>query len=176
MQRKNINGIWRSDDSRINAEFDPIRVAAFESIRGIVNANQELKIQVRKNIADNYPKELASIILLQIEAVNKIISKYLPKVMLLDLVLVTEKDKVFVENVVPTIIGKNYYGGNLDILDSYVDPQGFYGRSGTGGGTAGYQVEKGTSYYLGNTASYADISTFWPEIAPHETAHAVQFF
>jgi len=176
MQRKNIDGIWRSDDSRSNAVFDPIRVAAFESIRGVVDANQELKIQVRKNIADNYPKELASIILLQIENVNKIISKHLPKVMPLDLVLVTEKDKVFVESIVPTIISKNYYGGNLDILDSYLDPQGFYGRSGTGGGTAGYQVEKGASYYLGNTASYANVSTFWPEIAPHETAHAVQFF
>ena len=34
MQRKNIDGIWRIDDSRTNSDFDAIRVAAYESIRG----------------------------------------------------------------------------------------------------------------------------------------------
>jgi hypothetical protein len=176
IQRKNIDGIWRIDDSRTNSDFDAIRVAAYESIRGVTNSSQELKIQVREHIADNFPKELAAIIRLQIAEVNQRISKYLPKLMPLDLVLVTEKDTSFVENVVPTLISKNYYGNNLDILTSYLDPQGFYSRSGTGGGTAGYQSEKESAYYLGNTASYADVTTFWPEVAPHETAHAIQFF
>ena len=176
MQRKNIDEIWRIDDSRTNSNFDAIRVAAYESIRGEINPNQELKIQVRESIGENYPKDLAAIIRLQINEVSLRVSKYLPKLMPLDLVLVTEKDTTFVSNVVPSVIAKNYYGNNLDILTSYLDPQGFYGRSGTGGGTAGYQSEKGSSYYLGNTASYADVTTFWPEIAPHETAHAIQFF
>ena len=176
MQRKNIDGIWRIDDSRTNSDFDAIRVAAYESIRGVTNSNQELKIQVREHIADNYPKELAGIIRLQIAEVNQKVSKYLPRLMPLDLVLVTEKDPAFVENVVPTIISRSFYGNNLDILSSYLDQKGFYGRSGTGGGTAGYQPDKGSAYYLGNTASYADVTTFWPEIAPHETAHAIQFF
>jgi hypothetical protein len=126
MQRKNIDGIWRFDDSRTNSNFDAIRVAAYESIHGEINPSQELKIQVRESIGENYPKDLAALIRLQIDEVSLRVSKYLPKLMPLDLVLVTEKDTAFVSNVVPSVIAKNYYGNNLENINTSDD----YGTDG----------------------------------------------
>ena len=38
MQRKNIDGIWRSDDSRPSSDFDLIRKSAFDSTWSISNS------------------------------------------------------------------------------------------------------------------------------------------
>ena len=176
MERINIDGIWRSNDSRKLSDFDPIRVAAYESIRKNQAAPSELKIIVQDHITQNYPAELANAIKLEINQFNIFVSPYLNQPLNMDLVLVTERDKTFINNELPTIINKNYYGGSLWILDEYKDKESFYRRSGTGGGTAGFGDPENKGYYLGNTASFATMETYWPEIAPHEMSHAVQFF
>ena len=94
--------------------------------------------------------------------------------MTLDLVLVSEKDQSFINTDLPKLIDPNLY--SLGILSAYTNLDSFYERSGTGGGTAGYQVDRGTAYYLGNTASFATTDTYWPGLATHESTHAVQMF
>ena len=176
MERINIDGIWRSNDSRKASDFDPIRVAAYESIRKNQAAPSELKINVQDHITQNYPAELASAIKLEINQFNIFVSPYLNQPLNMDLVLVTEKDKPFINNDLPTIINKSDYDGSLWIIDEYTDKESFYRRSGTGGGTAGFSPAKGRGYFLGNTASFATMETYWPEIAPHEMSHAIQTF
>jgi hypothetical protein len=176
LQRKNEDGIWRSDDSRNRLDFDAIRVAAFESIWNKSVTTSNSKIIVTNHITANYPTQLAAAIQNQISGFISVISPYLTNVLNMDLVLVTEKDKTFIDTQLPLIINKNYYGGNLNILNEYTDKASFYRRSGTGGGTAGFGDPENRGYYLGNTASFAEMETYWPEVAPHEMAHAVQFF
>ena len=176
MERINIDRIWQKDDSRPASNFDPIRLAAYESVRKNKAAPSELKIIVKEHITQTYPVELANAIKLGIEQFNTFVTPYLNQTLNLDLVLVTEKEKTFINNELPSIINKNYYGGSLWILDEYTSKESFYRRSGTGGGTAGYGNPENRGYYLGNTASFATMETYWPEIAPHEMAHAIQFF
>lgn len=176
MERKNIDGIWLDRDTRSESVFDSIRVAAYKSIRSASQTSSSSKIIVKEYITDNYPKELVAVIRDQISEFNKVLSPFLVDTLNMNLVLVTEKDKDFVKNDLPKIIEPIYYGKSLEILDEYTDQQSFYRRSGTGGGTAGFDNSTGRGFYIGNTASFAEMKTFWPEIAPHEMAHAVQFF
>ena len=170
-----MDNIWLSTDSRSEGDFDSIRVAAFNSIRkiGPISTN---KFDIKEHFAVNYPKELSGAINLQISNFTQIMSQYLSDNLVVDVVLVTEKDKSFIDTELPKIIDPKYYGKNLAILDEYTSEQSFFSRSGTGGGTADYRLIEGKGYYLGNTASFATIRTFWPEIAPHEMAHVLQFY
>jgi len=176
LQRKNADGLWRFDDSRNTKEFDLIRVAAFESIWNQAASKSVPKIFVTNHISASYPPPLAQAIQIGITNFIDVVSPYLKRDLNMDLVLVTEKDKSFIDTELPSIINKNYYTGNLNILNEYTSKESFYRRGGAGGGKAGFGDPENKGYYLGNTASFAEMETYWPQVAPHEMAHAVQFF
>jgi len=98
----------------------------------------------------------------------------LNKKLLIKLVLVTEKDKKYIDTELPNVIPKQDWQGALNSLVDYGTLEKFYSRGGTGGGTASYLTEQGFAYYIGHTSSLAKLNTYWPEIAPHEMAHVMQ--
>lgn len=176
MQRINIDGIWRSDDSRPSTDFDLIRKSAFDSIRLISNTSPNYSFIIKNNIAENYPTELAAHIQSAIQDFNKVMSQYLTSTVNVDLILLTEKDDSFYREVLPKLLGNGNYAFVAENLKAYTTQESFYSRSGTGGGTAGFIDSENRGYYLGHTASFAKMETFWPEIAPHEMAHVLQFY
>ena len=176
MQRINIDGIWRSDDSRPSTDFDLIRKSAFDSIRLISNTSPNYSFVIKNNIAENYPTELAAHIQTAIQDFNKVMSQYLTSTVNVDLILLTEKDDRFYREELPKLLSYGNYAFVADNLKGYTTQESFYNRSGTGGGTAGFIDSENRGYYLGHTASFAKMETFWPEIAPHEMAHVLQFY
>ena len=175
LQRKNEFGNWQSDDSRATTSFDPIRVAAYKAIRSKHSTSADAKIVVTEHITEAYPAELSAAIKLEINDFVNYLSPYLNQTLNMNLILVTEKDKNYVKTDLPKILDVNYYG-DLPILNEYTDKESFYRRSGTGGGMAGFDKSTNLGFYLGHTSSLAQMETYWPEIAPHEMSHAVQFF
>ena len=176
MQRMNIDGIWRIDDSREVNSFNPIRIAAFNSIRQITNTSPSYKFIIKNNIAENYPADLYGYIKESIEQFNKVMSQYLKSDVNVDLILITEKDERFIKEDLPRLLNYGNYAFVFNSLKDYTSQESFYNRSGTGGGTAGFIDSENRGYYLGHTASFAKVETFWPQIAPHEMAHVFQFY
>jgi hypothetical protein len=175
-QRLNQYQIWQSQDERLESEFDPIRVAAHKSINLLAVDENHSNISFEYLVRPGFPTEIAEVIKLQsIEAAKKL-SPLFDKAVLIKLILVTEKDKDFIDNELPSIVPKYDWQGALDNISSYQTIESFYTRGGTGGGTASYLPEKKFGYYIGHTSSLATMQTYWPEVAPHEMAHIVQGF
>jgi hypothetical protein len=175
-QRLNQYQIWQSQDERLESEFDPIRVAAHKSINLLAVDENHSNISFEYLVRPGFPTEIAEVIKLQsIEAAKKL-SPLFDKAVLIKLILVTEKDKDFIDNELPSIVPKYDWQGALDNISSYQTLESFYTRGGTGGGTASYLPEKKFGYYIGHTSSLATMQTYWPEVAPHEMAHIVQGF
>jgi hypothetical protein len=175
-QRLNQYQIWQSQDERLESEFDPIRVAAHKSINLLAVDKNHSNITFEYLVRPSFPTEIAEVIKLQsIEAAKKL-SPLFDKAVLIKLILVTEKDKDFIDNELPSIVPKYDWQGALDNISSYQTLESFYTRGGTGGGTASYLPEKKFGYYIGHTSSLATMETYWPEVAPHEMAHIVQGF
>ena len=175
-QRLNQYQIWQSQDERLESEFDPIRVAAHKSINLLAVDENHSNITFEYLVRPGFPTEIAEVIKLQsIEAAKKL-SPLFDKAVLIKLILVTEKDKDFIDNELPSIVPKYDWQGALDNISSYQTLESFYTRGGTGGGTASYLPEKKFGYYIGHTSSLATMQTYWPEVAPHEMAHIVQGF
>jgi len=175
-QRLNQYQIWQSQDERLESEFDPIRVAAHKSINLLAVDENHSNISFEYLVRPGFPTEIAEVIKLQsIEAAKKL-SPLFDKAVLIKLILVTEKDKDFIDNELPSIVPKYDWQGALDNISSYQTLESFYTRGGTGGGTASYLPEKKFGYYIGHTSSLATMQTYWPEVAPHEMTHIVQGF
>lgn len=173
-QRLSSGNDWLKADSRKDSVFDPIRVAAYKSISGIASDPTSANIDFEYFIRPSYPKEIASVVKAQsIKVANKL-SPLLDKKLKIKLILLTEKDKSFIDGDLKQIVPDSNFAGPLEILSDYGTKQSFYTRGGTGGGTAGYLPEYNMAYYLGHTSSLATLETFWPEVPPHELAHVLQ--
>ena len=175
-QRLNQYQIWQSQDERLESEFDPIRVAAHKSINLLAVDENQSNIAFEYLVRPGFPTEIAEVIKLQSIEVARKLSPLFDKAVLIKLILVTEKDKDFIDNELPSIVPKYDWQGALDNISSYQTLESFYTRGGTGGGTASYLPEKKFGYYIGHTSSLATMQTYWPEVAPHEMAHIVQGF
>ncbi len=174
MQRLNKFEVWQDKDNRAEADFDPIRVAAHKSINALSVDEEHRNLKFEYIIRPGFPAEIAEAIKLQTSDVAKKLSPILTKDLLIKLILVTEKDKDFIDNELPKIIPIYDWQGALNNISYYKTQNEFYSVGGTGGGTASYLPEENFGYYIGHTSSIATMKTYWPEVAPHEMAHVLQ--
>jgi hypothetical protein len=173
-ERLNSNKQFVATDKRGAANFHPIRVAAYKSIRSLKSDTSLSNINFEYIIQPNFPADIAAAIKTQSATAASYLSPLLDKKLEMKLVLVTEKDKEFIAGKLNEIIPNPDWLGALRIIDDYGSIESFYSRSGTGGGTAFYLQDRGYAYYLGHTSSLATLETYWPEVAPHEMAHVFQ--
>ena len=173
-ERLNSNKQFVGTDKRGAANFHPIRVAAYKSLRSLESDKSLKNIRFDYVIQPNFPSEIAEVIKAQSMSAASYLSPILEKPLEVKLVLVTEKDKQFIDNKLDSIIPSQFWLGALQVMDFYGSLETFYSRSGTGGGTASYLPEKGYAYYIGHTSSFATMKTYWPEVAPHEMGHVFQ--
>jgi len=173
-QRKDIAGKWQKRDQRKESAFDPIRVAAYKSINSLAIDSKISNFKLEYTVKPGYPKEIENVLKLQLEKTLGRFSPLLSEQKVAKIFLITEKDKNWAKTDLTQIVPENEYIGGLEILDWYNSKQRFYQRGGTGGGMAGYPVEKGYAFYLGHTSTYATLETYWPEVPPHEAVHMLQ--
>jgi len=173
-ERQSLFGDWIKKDSRSERSFDPIRVAAYKSIRALKSDPSHANIKFDYIFRPSYPKDVAEVVKLQSVEFAKRLSPMLDKKVEIKLILLTEKDKAFIDSELPDIAPRQEWQGALEILSDYSTLERFYSRSGTGGGTAAYLPEKGYGYYIGHTSSLAKLTTYWPQVAPHEMTHVMQ--
>jgi hypothetical protein len=173
-ERLSARNQWLKQDYRDEKNFNAIRVAAYNSIRNLKTDASYENIEFEFITRPSYPKDLANAITLQSREFAKRLSPLLNKKLAIKLVLVTEKDKKYIDTELPKLIPKQDWQGALDNIAFYDTIKKFYSRGGTGGGTASYLPDQGFAYYIGHTSSLAKINTYWPEIAPHEMAHVMQ--
>ena len=173
-ERLSARNQWLKQDYRDEKSFSAIRVAAYNSIRSLETDPSHANIEFEFIARPSYPKELANAINLQSKEFAKRLSPMLNKKLEVKLVLVTEKDRQYIDTELPRLIPKEDWQGALDNVAFYDTINKFYSRGGTGGGTASYLPQQGFAYYIGHTSSLAKIDTYWPEIAPHEMAHVMQ--
>lgn len=173
-ERLNSKKQFVAIDKRGTANFHPLRVAAYKSIRSLKSDTSLSNINFEYIIQPNFPAKIAEVIKAQSATTASYLSPLLDKKLEVKLVLVTEKDKEFIGGQLNEIIPHPDWLGALRIIDDYGSIDSFYSRSGTGGGTAFYLKQKGYAYYLGHTSSLATLETYWPEVAPHEMAHVIQ--
>jgi hypothetical protein len=173
-QRKDSKNKWQSTDARKQSNFDPIRVAAYNSLNSLTVDSSFANFEFEYVIPSAYPKSIERVVRLQIEKVAGRFSPLLTTKEIAKIIFITEKDKSWVSSELPKIVPPNEYGGALEILNFYGTKEKFYSRAGTGGGIAGYIPEKGYSFYISHTSSLATLDTYWPEVPPHEFAHVLQ--
>jgi len=173
-QRLSSANDWLKSDARIATAFDPIRVAAYKSINEIASDPNAANINFEYYIRPSFPKDIASVIKEQSKKVATKLSPLLDKKISIKLVLITEKDRAFINGEMKQILNNADLTGALEILSAYGTKQSFYSRGGTGGGTAEYLPQANFGYYVGHTSSLATLETFWPEVPPHELAHILQ--
>lgn len=161
-------------DKRTESNFHPIRVAAYKSLRSLESDKSLKNIKFDFIIQPNFPSEIAEVIKAQSQSAASYLSPILEKPLEVKLILVTEKDKQFIDKKLDSIIPSQFWLGALQVMDFYGSLESFYSRSGTGGGTASYLPDKGYAYYIGHTSSFATMKTYWPEVAPHEMGHVFQ--
>ena len=177
IQRKNIDGKFASTDPRKESSFDPIRVAAYKSVMQAVSEKNSSNLVIKYVIRPNYPTTLSSAIKSTIDKTAKQFGDYFPAGTPVTVIMVTEKDKDFIQKELPSIVDQNATGDVWQFASRYLSKSDWESSSASGGGSASFfrgpEQSKG-GFYLSHTASYATIETYWPEVAPHEFAHILQ--
>ena len=165
---------WLKSDSRKSTSFDPIRSAAYKSIANVVMDKSASNVEFEYIIRPSFPKDIANAIKAQSKQVALRLSPVFDKKVKIKIILLTEKDKTFIDGDLKELVGNSDLTGALQILPDYVTKQRFYSRGGTGGGTAEFLPQLNFGYYVGHTSSLATLETYWPEVPPHELAHILQ--
>jgi len=177
MQRKNIDGKFVSTDTRKESAFDPIRVAAYNSVIQSIAGKNSSNLNVEYVVRPNYPVILSASIKLSFDNITKQFGDYFPAGTPVTVIMVTEKDKDFIQKELPLITDQNATGDVWQFASRYLKKSEWENRGASGGGSAGLfkgpEQSRG-GFYLSHTASYATMETYWPEVAPHEFAHILQ--
>ena len=177
LQRKNVDGKYVSTDPRKESAFDPIRVAAYKSVMQAISGKNSSNINVKYIIRPNYPSTLSAAIKLSFDKTVKQFGDYFPSGTPVSVIMVTEKDKDFIQKELPSIVDQNATGDVWQFASRYLSKSEWVNSSASGGGSASFfrgpEQSKG-GFYLSHTASYATMETYWPEVAPHEFAHILQ--
>ena len=175
-QRQDSQKKWQTKDSRKQSSFDDIRISAYQSINSLQADSKLANIKLDYLVKTGYPKQIEQVVRLQIQKIAARFSPLLSKSETAKIIMLTEKDKTWVQTQLPEIVPPEYYGGSIEILDWYNTKSRFYSRLGTGGGIAYYIPDRGYAFYISHTSSLATMETFWPEVPPHEFTHALQGF
>ncbi len=177
MQRKNVDGKFVSADTRKESAFDPIRVAAYNSVMQSIAGKNSSNLNVKYVIRPNYPATLSAAIKLSFDKTVKQFGDYFPAGTPVTVIMVTEKDKDFIQKELPSIVDQNATGDVWQFASRYLTKSEWENSSASGGGSASFfrgpEQSKG-GFYLSHTASYATMDTYWPEVAPHEFTHILQ--
>ena len=177
MQRKNVDGKFVSADTRKESAFDPIRVAAYNSVMQSIAGKNSSNLNVKYVIRPNYPATLSAAIKLSFDKTVKQFGDYFPAGTPVTVIMVTEKDKDFIQKELPSIVDQNATGDVWQFASRYLTKSEWENSSASGGGSASFfrgpEQSKG-GFYLSHTASYATMETYWPEVAPHEFSHILQ--
>ncbi len=177
MQRKNVDGKFVSADTRKESAFDPIRVAAYNSVMQTIAGKNSSNLNVKYVIRPNYPATLSAAIKLSFDKTVKQFGDYFPAGTPVTVIMVTEKDKDFIQKELPSIVDQNATGDVWQFASRYLTKSEWENSSASGGGSASFfrgpEQSKG-GFYLSHTASYATMETYWPEVAPHEFSHILQ--
>jgi len=177
MQRKNVDGKFVSVDTRKESAFDPIRVAAYNSVMQSIAGKNSSNLNVKYVIRPNYPATLSAAIKLSFDKTIKQFGDYFPAGTPVTVIMVTEKDKDFIQKELPSIVDQNATGDVWQFASRYLTKSEWNNSSASGGGSASFfrgpEQSKG-GFYLSHTASYATMDTYWPEVAPHEFTHILQ--
>ena len=177
MQRKNVDGKFVSADTRKESAFDPIRVAAYNSVMQTIAGKNSSNLNVKYVIRPNYPATLSAAIKLSFDKTVKQFGDYFPAGTPVTVIMVTEKDKDFIQKELPSIVDQNATGDVWQFASRYLTKSEWENSSASGGGSASFfrgpEQSKG-GFYLSHTASYATMDTYWPEVAPHEFTHILQ--
>jgi len=104
MQRKNVDGKFVSADTRKESAFDPIRVAAYNSVMQSIAGKNSSNLNVKYVIRPNYPATLSAAIKLSFDKTVKQFGDYFPAGTPVTVIMVTEKDKDFIQRELPSIV------------------------------------------------------------------------
>lgn len=165
---------YTSVDTRLETEFDPIRVNAFKEIHDFKTTGAHPNVEILYTITDSYPKDIAEAVKLGVESAANYLSMIIPEKIRVAVTLVTEKDTEFISTKVPELSRPDQVQVALNSVKRYQP-----GGSAGGSGSAGYnRVGAGFAggFYLGTAASFSSVSFFWPEVPPHELAHVLQMY
>lgn len=165
---------YTSTDSRLESEFDQIRVKAFKEIHNYQTTGSHSNIEIIYSITENYPKDIAEAVKIGVEFTANYLSAIIPEKIRVAVTLVTEKDKDFINSKVPELSRPDQVQVALSNVERY-QPGGIAG----GSGSAGYNRERAGfpgGFYLGTAASYSSVSFYWPEVPSHELAHVLQMY
>ena len=165
---------YTSTDTRMESEFDPIRVKAFDEIHNFKTTGAHPNVEIIYTITDSYPKDLAEAVKLGVESTANYLSMIIPEKIRVAVTLVTEKDKEFISTKVPELSRPNQVQVALNHVARFAP-----GRSSGGSGSAGFnrnQLGFQGGFYLGTASSFSNIDFYWPEVASHELAHVLQMY
>ena len=161
-------------DTRLESNFDPIRVKAYRAIReGFPkNSSGTLKVTFDWTIRNSFPKSILEYTKQTVTESGAYWDSVFNSQIQIPVQFVTELDKVYVSSL------EMRFSDTLDILDTLAKP-GFRNQVPWMGGGGGYWKFKGTFQALMNfqTASYATSEYFvshWPSTGAHEFTHVIQ--
>ena len=165
---------YTSVDTRMESEFDPIRVNAFKEIHDFKTTGTHPNVEILYTITDSYPKDIAEAVKLGVESTANYLSMIIPEKIRVAVTLVTEKDTEFISTKVPELSRPDQVEVALNSVKRYQP-----GGSAGGSGSAGYNrfgAGFAGGFYLGTAASFSSVNFYWPEVPSHELAHVLQMY
>ena len=173
LQRKIANLTeFTSVDSRLENDFDPIRVKAYKNIRTGLGVKVPQKFTFDWTIRSSFPTSISEYTKKTIEESAIYWNSIFETPINIPVQFVTELDKDFVSSL------DMKFSDTLEILDTLAKPD-FRNQVPWMGGGGGYWKFQGAYRALMNfqTASYSTSNYFvahWPSTGPHEFTHLVQ--
>ena len=165
---------YTSVDTRLETEFDPIRVKAFNEIHNFKTTGAHPNVEIVYTITNSYPKDIAEAVKLGVESTANYLSMIIPEKIRVAVTLVTEKDTEFITAKIPELSRPDQVQVALNSVKRY-QPGGIAG----GSGSAGYNrfgAGFAGGFYLGTAASFSSVNFYWPEVPSHELAHVLQMY
>ena len=165
---------YTSVDTRLETEFDPIRVKAFDEIHNFKTTGAHPNVEIVYTITDSYPKDIAEAVKLGVESTANYLSMIIPEKIRVAVTLVTEKDTEFITSKIPELSRPDQVQVALNSVKRYQS-----GGIAGGSGSAGYNrfgAGFAGGFYVGTAASFSSVNFYWPEVPSHELAHVLQMY